>query len=183
MRSTRRSTEWIAVGRPAFRALTLAEAIVAMAIISVMLVAGLEAVGTVRATQATMHDRQTGALLAHALLAEISSLRYADPDDGESSLGPEADETIGVRSTYDDIDDYSAWDASPPRDSNDEVMKELDGWRRVATVQWVSLAAPNTTAGSATGLKRIAVAVYHGPKPVSVLFAWRAESVDTERLE
>jgi type II secretory pathway pseudopilin PulG len=154
------------------RALTLAEAVVSMVIISVMLVAALNSVGASRTTQQKIADRSRGFLLAEDLMSEILRQDYEDADLAPGSFGLGGDEVgDGSRSLWDDVDDYDGWSASPPQQKDGTVIPDLAGWGRSVTVARAEpgdfeAIAPATD----TGVKQIRVDVtYEGAVVVSLV--------------
>jgi type II secretory pathway pseudopilin PulG len=135
--------------------MTLVEAVIAMVIVGVMLVAALSAVGSSARAKRSQSERCLGAHLARDLMAEALQASYHDPD-GAAALGPDATEPHGVRRAWDDVDDYHGWSASPPQSSDGTALGWAEGWTREVAVEWVR---PSDLAacGSDEGLKRITV--------------------------
>jgi hypothetical protein len=146
--------------RPSFlpappRGLTLIEAVVSMALVALLILAGLGAVG------ATARVRQTGRSepgtdLAHRLITEIVQSCYEEPEI-EPVFGREFESSVN-RDGWDDVDDYDGWTASPPQAKDGTVMVEFTGWTHAARV---TLVHPKTLApvGADMGLKLITVTV------------------------
>ncbi|HUU96712.1 MAG TPA: hypothetical protein VM487_13315 [Phycisphaerae bacterium] len=161
------------------RALTLAEAVVSMVIISVMLVAALNTVGASRTTQQKIADRSRGFLLAEDLMSEILRQAYEDSGLAPGSFGLGSDEIgDGDRSLWDDVDDYDGWSASPPQQKDGTVIPDLAGWGRSVTVARADpgdfeAAAPATD----TGVKQIRVNVTHDDAVVVSLVAVRTNAL------
>jgi hypothetical protein len=143
----------------AARALGLAEAVVAVFVVSLALVAALQAAGGATVAQARAAERTRARLLADALLGEILTLEYEDPAAPAKLFGPEAGESATSRTNYNDVDDFNGWVESPPRDRSGAEMPNLAGWSRDVRVAWVSPANPNQTSATETGAKRITVTV------------------------
>jgi len=160
--------------RPRWTAFTLIEVVISTLIVSLMLVAGLQAVGAVRAAGQWVDGRGCGMLLAQDLLAEILQQAYADPAWGLGTLGPGADETVtGNRSLYDDVDDYNGWQASPPQYKDGTPIAWATGYERAVAVTWVNPNNPNQVVGSESNVKRITVTVRRNGKEVAQLVALR----------
>ena len=116
------------------RGLTLIEVVVSMMLVSAVLLVCLN-------TSANLmrgHGRQLSALQSEAvigpLLDEIAALPFRDLGD-QPSFGPEADESTGARGTFDDVDDYVQYTASPPRHRDGAAMDGAEGWSVDVTVQ------------------------------------------------
>ena len=156
---------------PAF---SLVEAVVSIAIVSVMLVAALNTVGATRTGQYKIAERSQGLLLAQELLAEILQHGYTDPEDGVDSLKLPGEKVgDGSRILWKDVDDFDGWSASPPKRTDGTEMSDLQEWERSVEVVWVDPWNLSQTVGENRGVKRITVTVTHNGKPVASLFAFR----------
>ncbi|MEL7473881.1 MAG: prepilin-type N-terminal cleavage/methylation domain-containing protein, partial [Planctomycetota bacterium] len=155
------------------RGVTLVEAVLSMVVVSVLLVSALNAATSVsRGRQ--INEYQARALpLAEAMMAEILAKPYADPDIEVTVLGIDATETLGGRATYDDIDDYSNWFASPPEDAAGDPIQSFDAWGRSVTVTYVNPDEPSTPRVSDSGVKRVVVSVTRNGREVATLTALR----------
>jgi len=128
------------------RGFTLAESLMASAILAVAVV-GIVIPLSASHQQSRASDRSAaGAALARQLLDEIVSRPFEDPTDFSRTLGPEADETS--RKDFDNVDDYHGY--------TDQTLsaKLLDGsalpWSGGETYQRaVSVEYRQTPAGSA----------------------------------
>lgn len=160
------------------RGLTLVEAVVAMAVIGVMLVAALNTVGASQTTHKLMGDRSRATLLAQELLYEILQQHYEDPDFAPGSFGLGADEVgDGTRALWEDVDDYAAFSETPPRRKDGAVIPGFDGWRRTVEVKWVRFADPTVNENYDTRVKRVTVTVTYQDAPLAVLTALRTGAV------
>lgn len=156
--------------RPAF---TIVEAVMSMLIVCVMLTAALRVAAYTVTSQARAADRQTGRLLAQALIDEITTKPYEDPD-GTSVLGIEPGEAKASRSDFDDVDDYDGLAENPPKEYDGRAIPGLTGWKRTVSVQLVDPA--DLTKGSAIdkGVKLITVTVSHNAAKAAQRVAVRA---------
>ncbi len=155
-------------------AFTLVEVVISTVIVSLMLVAGLQAVAAARTASQWVSGRGCGMLLAQDLMAEILQLAYADPAWGLGSLGPGSDEVVtGNRSLYDDVDDYNGWQESPPQNKDGTSIAWASGYQRLVSVAWVDPDNPNQIVGSESKAKRITVTVRRDGKDVAQLVAIR----------
>jgi type II secretory pathway pseudopilin PulG len=154
------------------RAFTLVEAVLSMAIVSVMLVAALSMVGAKRLGEYKTATSNQGLSLAQDLMAEILQYAYEEPYD-TVVFGPETGEGTTNRVLYDDVDDYHGWSASPPEDPNGTAMNGLTGWGRSVSVAWLDPYDLSQTVGSDQNVKRIRVTSIYNGVPVSVLDALR----------
>jgi MSHA pilin protein MshD len=152
--------------------MALVEAAVSMVIISIMLVASLNAVGASRLGQRWNADRLRATSLASDLMAEICDKSYSDPND-PPLFGPEAGELLAGRSAFDDVDDYNGLSESPPKDRAGTAIAGLTGWTRAAAVAYVSPTDATVTSLTDTGVKRITVTVSRAGTPMAKLVALR----------
>ncbi|MFO8012807.1 MAG: prepilin-type N-terminal cleavage/methylation domain-containing protein [Phycisphaerae bacterium] len=155
------------------RGFSLLEAVIAMVLVGLVLVAAFHVLGGT--TQSTYLTAQygTGLLLGEGLLAEVLACDYADPDQ-TPVFGPESGEG-GNRSAFDDVDDFDGWTATPPEDATGTALAGYDGWTRTVTVAY---ADPNDyldTVGSDQGIKRITVTASYGGKTMAELVAYRTD--------
>jgi MSHA pilin protein MshD len=158
------------------RAVSLAEVIVALLVVSVMLVAALQTVGAARATDYKVAERNQALLLAEALMAEILQQAYVDPLDGPGSVGIRAEEAVGNRSLFDDVDDYDGWRASPPQRKDGSAITSAQGFEEQVSVTWVNTGVMFQSSASETGVKRIQVSINHQNRTIVTLVAFRTQA-------
>ncbi len=158
--------------RPARAGMALIEAVVSMIILSVMMVAALNTVGASRVGQLWNADHLRGMSLASDLMAEIQSKAYSDPNE-TPIFGPEASEIAVGRTAYDDVDDYSGYHESPPKDAAGNTMSGLSTWRRDVTVTYVNAADLRTAVLVDSGVKLITVTVRRNGQLMAQLSAVR----------
>ncbi len=139
-------------------AVTMVEAVVAIAIVGLMLVAALRTVGAARVLEVRSSDSFKGALLAQSLMTEILAKPYSDPT-ASVTLGVDPGESTGTRAKFDDVDDYNGWDCTPPQQADGTQETNLSGWRTAVAVVWVDPYDPRKTSLLETGAKRITVTV------------------------
>lgn len=160
-----------------FRGLTLIEVAISVVIIGGMMVAALTTVGTASLGRRINADRQVGRLLAEQLMTEILSKSYVEPGQfGEGLLGREPSESGGIRTDWDDVDDYAGWSASPPEMEDGTPIPDRTGWGRAVQVDFVNLFNHNTVVTTSQGLKRIIVSVTHNGAEVASLTAAKGKS-------
>lgn len=166
------------------RGLSMAEAVVSIAIVGTMMVAAMSAVGAAVRTRYASLWRVQGQQLARALMAEILPAPYRDPDEDPNTpampLGCEPGESATDRSTFDDVDDFNGYQQSPPRAPDGSALTTEPNWSWRATVEWVNPSSPGGAASlTATSAKRITVTVLRNGAPVAALVSLRA-NVDTQ---
>ncbi len=180
MTSLPRTARYHPASRHAF---SMVEVVVSMAIVGVMLVASLNAVGASKAVEKKISDRARGMLLAQQLMNEILAQDYADADSGVTSFCIESGEGTGNRSLFDDVDDYDDWTASPPQYKDGTTLSYLGtGWARSVTVARVRPQSLTTSAILNTGVKRITVVVTRNGLQVASLVAIRTQGADKSGL-
>ncbi|MBL4809769.1 MAG: type II secretion system protein [Phycisphaerales bacterium] len=142
------------------QAITLAETVVSILLISFVLVSTLQIVGPISRSSSLQADRLVAANLANELAEEIATKLYVDdnatdPDD----IGIDADDTVSNRTAFDDIDDYNEWTSSPPMMSFGTSNTSLTGWTRSVKVRHVLTNDPSTSSPTDTGLKKVVIRV------------------------
>lgn len=158
------------------RAFTLIEIIVAMAVMSLMLVAALNTVAAARTGQYKAEELNRAQLLAQRLMGEILQQASTDPAGGLGSFGPGGSEVTGNRSLFNDVDDYHNWQASPPQDKNGSAVAWATNYEESVNVVWVSPADLSQASGSETGVKRIIVTIKRLGREVLTLTAYRTSA-------
>ena len=156
------------------RGFTLIEAVMSMLIVGLMLVAALNTIGASRITEVRGFEQTLGPMLAEELMAEILDQSYEDTD-GSPTFGREGGEHSGSRSTWDDVDDYTGWSASPPENKDGTTLSGVDGWSRQVEVKWVSSLDPDLESVIPTGIKRVDVVVSYNGRVVSTLSSLRTD--------
>jgi type II secretory pathway pseudopilin PulG len=138
------------------------EAVVAMVIVGVMLVAALNTVGAARSGETSLTDARFAGSLAQDLLAEINVQAYADSTDTAASFGPSpAESATGNRSLFNDVNDYLAFTETPILARDGSVLSADKSWTRTATVGFLNPADATTIVKTDQGLARITVEVRH----------------------
>ena len=162
------------------RGFTLIEAVVSMVIVSVMLLAALETAGLAAVGRSTVTAHEKGMFLARDLMSEIMGQPFDDPEGMSMSATPntEAGEKGSGRSSYDDVDDYFKWSASPPQYKDGTEMSGMSQWRRESIVYRVQ-GSDLSTKKSSGAIKRIEVRVYFHNRQVAELIGFRAEAMET----
>ena len=154
------------------RGFSLVEAMVSAGIVGVMLVASVNLLSSAARTRVADGNRRTGGLLAQQLMSEILAQPYKDEQPLNLLFGPELGE--GLRTDYDDVDDYKDFQEKPPRDHNGLPIAGYELWKRKVKVTWV---LPDTLSQSLldTGLVRIEVTAVDPRGVESTVSALRAE--------
>ncbi|WP_166831147.1 hypothetical protein [Thalassoroseus pseudoceratinae] len=115
-----------------------------------------------------------GTALAQELMNEILSQHYEEPTE-LLGFGVELSELGSNRNSWDDVDDYNNWSASPPRLKDNTTLSAYSGWTRSVQVRRAKLSHPNDNSLTDQGLKRIEVTVTAPDGVQTVLLAWRSQ--------
>jgi hypothetical protein len=157
----------------------LVEVTIAMLVVALMLTAAVRSVGVARVTEYRMSLQFRGKLLAQSLMAEIVQKAYQDPTAATAGmLGPDLVNLETSRATFNDVDDYTGWSESPPKNvDGTRIAEDLAAWGRSVKVEWVdpaNLTGP-ASAGE-TGAKRITVTVSCNGSVVTAITAIRTNA-------
>ena len=136
---------------------TLVESVMSILIIGTMLVMVINTLGSSVRGMKIRQTQSRAPALASQLMAEILQASYADLDE-TPVFGSEASEIGSGRSSFDDVDDYHNWSATP-QDKDGAELTDMDGWTRSVEVQYVLPADLTTTSATDEGIKRITVTV------------------------
>jgi len=147
--------------RGARSAFSLIEAVISMALVSVVLIAALSTLGATARTRSVQTSHQQRDALARQLMAEILGTAFTDPVVDGSAGGREAGEIVDDRTGWNDVDDYDGLSNQPPQEPDGSAMSQFQDWTRSARVHNVSAADPSEigTPLPETGLKHITVTV------------------------
>ncbi len=151
----------------------LAEVVISTALVGIMMVAALEAIGQSFRTRRMNADRLTGPGLAQDLMTEILSMPYEDPQNPGGAIGVDSGETVATRSTFDDVDDYHNWNAANGVARSGTARTGYSSWNQQVAVAWIDSATSNTSVTD-TGLKRITVTITSPAGVASQMVALRS---------
>jgi hypothetical protein len=146
---------------PGEQGLTLVEAVIAIAVVAALGAGIGGAAGVILATDREADSASTVSELGLALLEEIASLPFDDPQGGGTALGPEFGEwmPLGNRANLDDVDDYTVWTGNQPLQAKDGTLLPLSGYTRSVSIAYVPADNFSQTSLAATDYKRIVVSV------------------------
>jgi prepilin-type N-terminal cleavage/methylation domain-containing protein len=164
------------------RGFSIIECAMSVVIVGVMLVAAINAAWLAEKSKVIAAERARASGLANALLAEIVAMPYNDPS-GVNPIGLELNEVLGDRSTFDDIDDFHGYSATPPRDSANDPIPGFDGFTESVVVEYVALGDPDTTAAGDSGLKRITVRISRNGRIIAEAVAIHSHGADAARRQ
>jgi hypothetical protein len=143
------------------------------------MVAALNALSASKRREAGTTNQVRGKQLAADLVNEILRQAYEEPA-GTATFGPETGESIGNRTLFDDVDDYSNWTSTPPKDRSGTVITGFTGWTQSVTVAWADPATLATTTSTNTGLKKITVSISRSSTTVAQIVCYRSAAwIDT----
>ncbi|KAA0216468.1 MAG: hypothetical protein DYG94_04790 [Leptolyngbya sp. PLA3] len=114
------------------RGVTMVETVLSTIVVSVLLSGALSAAVSSRGTRVVAEQRAFAVDLADDLLCEILQQAFVDPQTPGAAPGPDTGET--TRADYDDIDDYSGWQASPPTSIDGTAIAGAEGLTRMVTL-------------------------------------------------
>jgi len=146
-------------------AFTLIEATLAVAIVAIMIGAGLSAVTQSQRSRRLAEEMSKARGLAAILLEEVGALAYCDPQEPTRPLGPDTYEDVQDRFTFDDIDDYDGLMVTPITDKDATWLTD-EQWVANFTVTWIVSDDPGTAQLQETNLKRIRVVLSHAGRDV-----------------
>jgi len=140
------------------RGVTLVESVVAIIVLAIA-IPPITLLFSEVAAHSVEHTLQSVAITyADALMEEIVSKPFEDPDEAAGSFGTEE----VSRADFDDVDDYDGLSNSPPERLNGTALDDYGGFTRSATVDNVTAADPDPTTPATDGstdFKRIRVTV------------------------
>lgn len=145
------------------RGLSLIEVIVSTMLVALILAGATRMLAAAVRGEAVAARKLRATMLAEDLMGEIMQQSYAEPD-GAPLFGPEAGEgsaTAGPRTLWDDVDDYTGWNVSPPQARAGTPLPDVAGYRTAVEVRQVDPADLSTTLADAVdrGVKRVTVTV------------------------
>jgi len=152
------------------------EAVIAVLIVGVMLVAALQALASAKGTRYRLATHARARMLAHDLLAEVLATDYADPQTPAAALGPDTGESATDRTGFDDVDDYDGLSDGPPTTRSGAAIANHAGFTRAVSVAWADLSTPTADATSDSGLKRVTVTVTVDGRVLAELVGYRADA-------
>jgi len=146
----------------------MVEAVFCVVLVGGLVVVSLDTLGASKTAQKNLGDRALGQLLASSLMSEILNQSYEDPNQTPIA-GLELTENALLRTTYDDVDDYTNWSASPPQNRDGTTIPEMTDWQESVKIDVVDPADLNTTMLLDTGVKRITVTIKRNGDVIATL--------------
>lgn len=165
-------------GRGVRRAFTMVEAVFSVVLVGGLVVVSLDTLGASKLAQKNVGDRALGQLLASSLMSEILDQSYQDPNDTPIN-GLELTENLLLRTTFDDVDDYLNWTASPPTNRDGTTIPNLTGWQQSVKIEVVDPANLSTRRSTDTGVKRVTVTIKRNNVVVSTLVGVKTGAPNT----
>lgn len=156
-------------------ALSLVEVVASTMIVGLMAVAALNSLGAATRSSTSIGNRAVALGLAEELMAEILQQAYREPS-GAVGLGRDSGELLGPRSVFDDVDDYSGWNQSPPQYRDGSVMAERANWRHRVYVTYVVPSNPTQTSATDQGALQVRVTVEYRDQLLAELIAVRTDT-------
>ncbi len=118
---------------------SLAETSICTLLVGMLLVAATNSVGASILTQSKTANLVKASSLADSLMSELLALPYMEPGATSSAITRESGESGGLKENYDDLDDFDGWQEQPPRYRDGSVMPNLSNWRRLVSIQWITI--------------------------------------------
>lgn len=140
------------------RGFSMVEAVFCVVLVGGLVVVSLNTLGDSKVAQRNLGEHGLGQLLASSLMSEILSQEYYDPNE-TPVFGLEPSENPLLRSTFDDVDDYAGWTASPPQNRDGTLIPGLTGWRQSVQIIVVDPAVLSAEKFNDTGVKRVTVTI------------------------
>jgi Tfp pilus assembly protein PilV len=112
--------------------ITLIEVMVSLILVSTILLVSLSASASLQRQQFETRSASVGKQLAFELLDEITAMDFQDRE--SPAFGIEADEIVGDRSTFDDVDDYHNYSSTPPKFRDGTEIASFARWTISVTV-------------------------------------------------
>jgi hypothetical protein len=161
--------------------MTLVEVVICTLLVAVVLLGAMNMLGSVVRDRTYTADTARAQHMAQQLMTEILRTDYEEQGAGGlldgilASLGLEIGESASNRATFDDVDDFHGWDASPPKNRDGTAMANSTGWRHTVAVQFANPSTPSATIGTDSGVKRVTVTIYQGTTVAARLVALRSD--------
>lgn len=154
--------------------LSIVEVVISTLLVGMVVVGSLSMLGASVRSHEYSSDMAKGPLLAEAMLAEVMSMPYYDPDSGSGSNNTNSGELSVTRADFDDVGDYDDWTTSTVQDKQGNPIPQYSGWSREVQVDWGNQITAGKWSFWDTGAKRILVTVT-SPSGVSITrLGWRA---------
>jgi hypothetical protein len=158
------------------RASSLAELVVTTVLVGVLMTAALSSTGQSLLSQRKCGDRVIGRYLSQSLLADIQAKTFKDPDAIVPLLGLDLGETLGLQSSYDDVDDYHGYSESPPKKPDGTPLSGYAGWSRTVEVESLDPVTLAVSTSADTGIKRIKVTAAYNGVTIHSIYGLRTSS-------
>lgn len=156
-------------------ALSLVEVVVSTMIVGLMAIAALNSLGAATRSGISISNRAIAQGLADELMAEILQQAYREPD-GSAGFGRDSGELLGPRSAFDDVDDYTSWNASPPQYRDGSEMPDRADWRRRVYIMHVVPTDLTQLSGTDQGAIRVRVTVEYRNQLLAELTTLRTDT-------
>ena len=144
---------------------SLVEVLIAVIFVGLAVAALVGANGALTKANGTGTDLSTAEFLIGEISELTALLSVVDPENGVSTFGPEAGETLA---TYDDLDDFSGAVFSPPINANRSVINSSAGFSQQITVENVSASDFEQVVGNhSSDFVRVTVRIFLNGRQIS----------------
>ncbi len=150
------------------------EVTISTLLVGVLLTASMTTAGTLIRRHGLRAQDDVKMALAHDLLCEVNQAFFSDPDNTQTTLGPEFGEADASRRRFDDVDDYDGWSEAVIQDKLGNPVSGFDGYQRSVQVVYARLSDPSLTSSVPTDLKRITIQVLGPNQETATLIALRS---------
>lgn len=157
------------------RGMTMMETVLSVALVGIVLVAAMDTLGGARAARAQNADISLAGVLCESMLSEILARSYEGADEGAGSFGRSLSEAgDATRASFDDVDDYDGWTASPPQTRDGAPISWAAGLHRTVSVRCVDPDDLSETTPDGSCLKRVRVRVMRNKRVLCEMEAYRS---------
>lgn len=142
--------------------LSLIEVILSTILVSFLMVASLRTTANVFLTWSTAAEQADAQRICQLLMTEVLQKNYQDPEEPGETLGVNTGESSTDRTTFDDIDDFDGYSASPPRDHNNLEIPGFTGWSQSVVVRKLAKGNASVVRNNSNpdeGVRRITVTI------------------------
>lgn len=157
------------------RGITMMETVLSIALVGIVLAAAMNTLGGAKVARAQTADISVAGVLCESMMSEILAQAYEGSDEGVGSFGATfAESAGGTRATFDDVDDYNNWTASPPQNRDGTTIAWATGLQRTVRVGCVRASDLGVTTPDGQCLKKIKVTVMRNKKILYQMEAYRS---------
>lgn len=162
---------------------TLAEAVVCVALVGIVTTGALNAVGVAARLRVSEWERTQGTALAAELIEEMATLPafervgvISGALDFVGDVLADVSASSGPRNTFTQFEDYDGWRERPPQTAAGDTIPGLDTWARAVEIRETTLTDLASGNDQKTTALAATVRVYRGRKLVAELLTLRTRA-------